>query len=361
MISSTEQWFDPWRELLSDQPWQSTLEAWWRQFSSQSEPVPSPVFEKIAAQSHSFFQLAEELAKLHTGSAGDGDPGGSIDRMFEELKRAMDAPSSNQSRNLFWQMPLANWQRMVSSMPGFFNLQPTEGGTQPAFNQGLGMDGLLSAPGLGYTRETEADLKKYARLSFDYLEAQRKYNAFFIGMSKESLDSMRRCLADGAEKGEEPPASVREFYDLWVDCSEAVYRARTMTEEYARLHGDMVNTLMTLKQHSTAIMDRFTGMMNMPTRKELDTMHHRAHLVRRTVRELRLEVRELRQREAEMSPELSELNARLAALSREKPKSGKKKPGGPGRPAATRTVRKVSASKTAGKKVKKHKARMKKK
>ena len=286
MSNWTDPWFDAWRDLLQHQPWQSTLEDWWRQFSRHGDASSFPVFEKIAAQSHSFFQLGEELAKLDPGNSTGTAWQANLDRMFNELKQALDAPSSNQARNLFWQMPLANWQNTVSSMPGFNSDLFAVGRGKPAFDPQAKWGHLLSFPGLGYTRESQADIQKLNRLTLDYLTTQQSYDNFFVEMSKESLDSMRERLTARVEDGAEPLKTVREFYDLWVDCSEAVYRDRTMTDEYARLHGDRVNALMALKQHAAMMMDDWIDMMNMPTRREMDTINLRSQAARHTSREL---------------------------------------------------------------------------
>jgi class III poly(R)-hydroxyalkanoic acid synthase PhaE subunit len=363
--NSPDPWFDSWRGLLSTQPWQSTLETWWRQFSEGNDASASPVFEKIATQSHSFFQLAEELAKLDPGNERSGGLSPNLDKMFEDLKRALDAPSTNQAQNLFWQMPLANWQRMVSSIPGFSNVPFAGSAGLKALDPGSGMEQFLSTPGLGYTRESQADVKKLARLSFEYLKAQEKYNAFFIDMSKESLDSMRSRLSARMEKEEEPLTSVREFYDLWVECSETVYQARTMTDQYSRLNGEMINALMALRQHSATMMDGITGMMNLPTREELDTMHRRAQAIRRTTSALKHEMEALRAREASLTQKVLDLSEKIEDFTPAKSKTSKKSAGESSQTksmagrtgSATGKARAGSGKILAGKKMKKQQAR----
>ncbi len=346
MSNRTDQWFESWRDLLSHQPWQSTLEDWWRQFSRQGDSSSLPVFEKIAAQSHSFFQLGEELAKLDPGNSTGTDWQANLDRMFNELKQALDAPSSNQARNLFWQMPLANWQSMVSSMPGFSSDQLAAVGGQPAFDPQAKWEQRLSTPGLGYTRESQAGIQKLNRLMLDYLKTQQRYNNFFVEMSKESLDSMRERLTARVEDGAEPLKTVREFYDLWVDCSEAVYQARTMTDEYARLHGDRVNALMALKQQAAMMMDDWVDMMNMPTRREMDTINLRSQAARRTSKELEQRVEMLKRREADLTRQVTELCGRIESLSLGRSQTAVKKAPGRKKTSPKKAIRKQGAGET---------------
>ena len=73
----------------------------------------------------------------------------------------------------FWELPLDNWQRMVSSMspmPGdFLRNMPHDA------IQGATSTALLSAPGLGYTREEQGQYQDLMRRSMDYQTALQEY------------------------------------------------------------------------------------------------------------------------------------------------------------------------------------------
>ncbi len=75
--------------------------------------------------------------------------------------------------------------------------------------------------------------------------------------------------------------SARELYDLWVDCCEEVYGEYVSTDEYATLHAELVNNLMQVKRHAGALIDEYLGAMNMPTRREVNTLHRRMQETRR--------------------------------------------------------------------------------
>ena len=311
----SDQWFDSWQGLVSNQPWQSVLEDWWKEYSSQGDASPSAqVFEKIATQSRSFFKLAEELSKAGAGQGQNADWQTGLNQMFDGLKQSFGDPSSSQAQNLFWQMPLANWQRTASSMsslPGDFF---SRSAGHPAFDARSKLDEVLSAPGLGYTRESQADIQQFTRLALEYQQAQERYSHFFVEMSKQSLDAMRDRLLVRMENGEEPITSVRELYDLWVDCSEAVYGERVLSDEYSRLNGEMINALMALKQHSAKTADEMAAMLNMPTRQEVDTVHQRFQASRRAGRALEQEVETLNVREKDLSEQVERLLARITKL-----------------------------------------------
>ena len=102
----------------------------------------------------------------------------------------------------------------------------------------------------------------------------------------ERFEQKLKALAsDGKSVG-----TARELYDLWVDCCEDVYGEYVATDEYAELHAELVNTLMQVKRHAGALTDEFLGAMNMPTRREVNTLHRRLHETRREGKTLAAEI-----------------------------------------------------------------------
>jgi polyhydroxyalkanoate synthase subunit PhaE len=67
-----------------------------------------------------------------------------------------------------------------------------------------------------------------------------------------------------------------------------------MTAEYARLHSQVVNTLMALKRRMATMVDETLGAMNMPTRAELRTLQDRLQETRRENKALRQDVEALK-------------------------------------------------------------------
>ena len=306
-------WFDSWKNLASNPPWQSSLEDWWRQFSQQSDSPYLQAFENIVDQSRLFFQMAEKLSNQDV-SSGVSKWQDNLDQIFNSLKQSFDVQDGSQAAQLFWQMPLANWQRTVSSLsslPGdAFSAAATHGTLDPHAK----LDQFLSTPGLGYAREYQAEYQKLSRLLLDYQKAYQKYSTFFIEINKQSLDCMRDRLLARAEGDEEPITSVRELYDLWVDCSERVYAQNVLTDSYAKMHGEMINALMALKQQGAKMMDDLAGTLNIPTRREMDTMHQRFQSSRRSQKSIQQEVTALKLREEKLTNELSALRDKFEHL-----------------------------------------------
>jgi class III poly(R)-hydroxyalkanoic acid synthase PhaC subunit len=66
-----------------------------------------------------------------------------------------------------------------------------------------------------------------------------------------------------------------------------------MSEDYARTYGEMVNALMAVKQEGSRLVDEVLEGLNMPTRREISTLHERFQESRREIRRVRRDLDEL--------------------------------------------------------------------
>ena len=319
MTDRSNPWFDSWKDLTSTQPWQSALEDWWGQFSKQPSSPYTQAFENIVSQSRMFFDMAEKMSNTQALTASMADWQSGLDQVFNSLKESFVHPNATQAPQLFWQMPLANWERAASSLSGL----PGElFSTHAAFDPTAKLDQFLSTPGLGYTRESQAEQKKLARLLVNYQTAHQKYAAFFVEVNKQSLDLMQQRLVDRTQVEQKPITTVRELYDLWIECSEETYTKNVLTEEYAEAYGEMINALMALKHQSGQMMDDLAGALNMPTRQEMDTIHQRFQSSRRRNAALNREVVALQAVQEKQSDQIRKLLSKIDRL--EKTGKGKK-------------------------------------
>ncbi len=100
------------------------------------------------------------------------------------------------------------------------------------------------------------------------------------------MERLSKKIIDRAEQGEEIK-SLREAYDLWVDCCEEAYNDIVFTKAYQDAYGNLVNALMALKHHSQGMVDEFMGALNMPTHKGVTTLQCRQQELRRELMEIR--------------------------------------------------------------------------
>jgi len=155
-------------------------------------------------------------------------------------------------------------------------------------------DRLMSAPGLGYTREEQRQQKEMTRRVVDYQRAFQEYMQFFSGIGALSVDRMRQIVEEIGKEGKTID-SARVLYDTWVGACEEVYGEQVMTPEYAKIHGQLVNALMGVKHQMGCMVDESLGALNMPTRAELRTLQARMQENRREIKQLRIEIESLKE------------------------------------------------------------------
>ncbi len=274
-------------------PWEAALDHWWQAFAPAAPAASKDFMEKMMDQGKVFFRMAEMFMPGATGSASS-DGWGALSKTLEDMQGSFsgglnDGGDALHRMMAFWELPYDNWQRMMSSMspmPGDFlrNMphDPVRGHVER----------VLSAPGLGYTREEQSQYQDLMRRTLDYQKALQEYLGFYNKLGIKAVERMRSYMQGVIDSGKSID-SARAIYDNWVSCCEAVYAEEVITPEYARIHGHLVNAQMALKQRLAFMVDETLGAMNMPSRSELRTLQDRLQETRRENKQLRRDVQAL--------------------------------------------------------------------
>jgi len=297
-----EQWTDLSRKALGvDQTkpaaWEGALDHWWQALAPAAPDAGRDFMEKLIDQGKMFFRMADIFTRDLPGSGTTTEAWEAVTKALTDMQKAFGAVNGQGEETLhdmlaFWELPYDNWQRMVSSlspMPGDLLRNMPREQVKESIRR------LLSAPGLGYTREEQAHYQDLVRRTLAYQQALQDYFAFFSRLGVKSTERMRRAL-ETLGNGDKKIDSARGLYDSWVSCCEQVYAEEVRTPEYARIHGHLVNAQMALKRRMSVMVDETLGAMNMPTRSELRTLQERLQETRREAKVLRREI-ELLKRE----------------------------------------------------------------
>lgn len=300
-------------------PWESALEHWWQAVEPSAPPQAQEYVQKMMEQGRHFFRIAEQFS-----SAGEQKPDADMQSVWQQTLEAMKAAfagdASNQAAQrlmAFWEMPLDNWQRMVSSMapvPGDLlrNMPHGAAGQADPTEQ---LQRFLSAPGLGYSREEQQQYQSLSSRVLEYQQALADYNRFFSDLGVAAVDRLQQRFEQVAEQGQKIE-SAKALYDLWVGAFEEVYGEQVMTPEYAALHGRLINALVAVKRQAGVMVDENLGTLNMPTRRELRTLQGRLQEERREVKALKAEMAELKRMLSEQGE--AKPVARKKAVSKKK-------------------------------------------
>jgi class III poly(R)-hydroxyalkanoic acid synthase PhaE subunit len=355
-LEAQRKYWDSWMEMtrkaspatgMPGGNWSGALDQWWRAMQVDfGDKSAGDFFQRIIDLGRGYFDLGGQFT-------GDGNGSDALSGWLDQMTRAFQsmaepprwpAGQGQQDFAAFWQLPMDTWQRTLSSLvptPGDFmeGIRPDGG---PAFSDAVRgeVDRFLSVPGVGYTRETQEQYQHLGRLVMEYETATRNFNAALGRMGLLSVDRFRAMIA----AREAPVESLRELFDIWVDACEDVFADFAMSEEYPKLYGEMVNALMALKRGGAQVVDETLGSLNMPTRREMNTLHKRLQETRRELRALRSDFEELMHQ-----------NSRAAKTTPAKPAANKTKPAAKPAPkpkAAPKPKTGAKAGKTGAKGVK---------
>ena len=304
-MKAQQQYWEAWAALCKLNPgqetpagaWTQTLDQWWK---AAGVPHGSrEVYERFVDQGRNFFRVGEVITGFldgidDTAKASD-EWKGLLRRRFDELKKllvadpTLDLPGTLKGLLSFCQLPADTLNRLLAgatALPGDFlqNLR-SDLWDKAADHVHERVDKFLSVPGVGYTRESQEQNQALVRLLIDYQRALHEYTAAHGGLAADTLDRLYKKIIELADEGEHI-SSLRQVYDLWVDCGEEAYAEFVMSAEYAKVYGEFINALMAVKHHLRMVLDEQLGALNMPTRRELDTVLKRQQELRRSLRAL---------------------------------------------------------------------------
>ncbi len=283
-------------------PWSDALERWW-QTASPAAPAPVQEFyNHLVEQGKVFFNLTDSWRSVASRAADGAHAMEDWQRLLQQSLESFKASASTghvggdktfREMIAFWELPMDTWERTAAVMSGLpgdflesFKLGVSGEKADPVREQ---LNRFLSVPGLGYTREHQEQYQSLAKLLIDYQYAKQEFAAEFVKIAAGTVDRFQGKVKDISAKNE-TVTSLQGFYDLWVDAAEEAYAERVFSEEYARAHGRLVNSLMAVKKQGRAMVDEVLGMLNMPTEQEINTVQARFQELRRELRALRSEV-----------------------------------------------------------------------
>lgn len=363
-LETQKQYMDAWKSFtrflpqgdsgmkMESNPWVDAMDAWWKSVSGNVPATSEPFMNKMLEQGKVFYMLSEHfmslLQQLDGINKASEDWQELINDQFNELKNFFDGSDRKDSLNGMlgaWQLlPLDTLHRTFSSasvMPGDFLEE-----FKPQDLQEV-TDKFLSMPGVGYTRESQEQAQEGVRLWVDYQKATQNYNNLLTRVGIEAVERMRKRILEMAETGEEIH-TLRQIYDIWVDCNEEAYANLAHSDEFSELYGEVTNALMGIKRYSRNVVDEMLAALNMPTRKGINTMQQRQQELRR---DFKVANRKIETLEEELSALKHKMDGDSAGAGR-----------GAGRKAGKKKTTRSSSGRTpSGKKTSKRKSTAKKK
>jgi poly[(R)-3-hydroxyalkanoate] polymerase subunit PhaE len=186
-----------------------------------------------------------------------------------------------------WGLPMDNWRRVMSSMSAFPGDMLRGIKEQDVQHVGdalrANLEKFLSIPPLGYTREWQEQGQEAAQVWLRYQQAMSRYLTLMGKIGMRTMDLLQARIVDIAAD-EKQVESLREVYNMLVDCAEDAYAEVVSDAEYAEVSAHLMNASMALKRHGQLMVEEMASAM--PTRHELDTAHWRTHNLKRELKAL---------------------------------------------------------------------------
>jgi hypothetical protein len=145
-------------------------------------------------------------------------------------------------------------------------------GVPPAFLEtwkslAQNMGAQVGVPALGPAREYLEIVQKINDLGSQFQRAYAEFSAHLAGIPQ---DAMRGIKNPG----------VGAAYDEWIESAESAYAALAHGATFARLLGELCNTLNALKVQRGKLLEYFARQLDLPTRAEVDSLHQQIRLLR---------------------------------------------------------------------------------
>ena len=175
--------------------------------------------ELLLKQARAYLAFGEQLqplsARFHETLAQEGDWNTALRQYFDAIKTALgqaaDDPGSHPELARLWTATLDIWQQAIASL-GF-----------PA--------------SMALRTDSNADAWQA------HQRAQTQYLGLLRQAAKDALDLMEQRLTTQAAAGLTVD-SLRDLYNLWVECNEETYGQMLRSAEYGEFSGRLLNTLL---------------------------------------------------------------------------------------------------------------------
>lgn len=141
------------------------------------------------------------------------------------------------------------------------------------------------APALGLTREHQERMQRAADAGRRMAEAQQRLTRLWSDTLREAAAAYSERLTMPAAT--QNPEELNRLYDAWIDCAEEAYARTAHSDAFCDALADYVNAGSDWRRESSAGVEHWAKLLDLPTRNELNTLAQRLRGVEEELRSLR--------------------------------------------------------------------------
>lgn len=298
--------------------WYKAAEQWWQSILPLVPGESQSIFSNILHQSQTFSSMTGQFTRLLAEMAAADDEGNDwqavlkrhINHMQEQFGAATMTGGGEKGLADQWMSALESWQRAGMAV---FPDEVFKGMDGDAVR--MMADRFLSLPAVGPSADYVARLQETLRLWQDYEERCRQYHHVFRHLARDALVRLEQKLLQLGRENKKI-TSLRELYNLWVDCNEQVFSEHAASEEYAMLYGELIASFMTFRRHSQELLDATMEQLDLPTRESMASVRKKQQELRRQLQESQAQQRQTQTTVEELKAELAELRRQMGQNDR---------------------------------------------
>ncbi len=144
----------------------------------------------------------------------------------------------------------------------------------------------LQSPTLGYTRELNHQVFQEVDAWFQLQQASWNYQIVLLEVWVKAVEVLLRTLA--SERADEIQ-DWRELLRLWSQTFDRMFAEAFLQNEALKARGNFFNAAMSFRQHQQRLTEIVLKANDLPTRSEVDEIHHSLYELRKEIKTLRKE------------------------------------------------------------------------
>ena len=141
----------------------------------------------------------------------------------------------------------------------------------------------VQSPNLGYAREFNNKLLKSFDAGINFSKANFDYQILLLDVWLKASEGLMRELASSEEKGE-TVQNWQQLLQVWSSVFDGVFLQMFRAEDALEVRGNFLNSATLYRLYPQQLMEVFLKMYGLPTRSEVDEIHHSIYELRKEVK-----------------------------------------------------------------------------
>jgi class III poly(R)-hydroxyalkanoic acid synthase PhaE subunit len=144
---------------------------------------------------------------------------------------------------------------------------------------------LMQSTPIGFSRERQLEWQAYLKAYGNYQQCATQLIQQFVNVFTLSLQRVQAKVEEKTRAGQ-PMQSMRELYDLWIECGEQCFAEIAKDDAFVRIQAAHTNALSILKLSEHALLERWLQERDLPTRSEVNSLHQTIRAMNERIAEL---------------------------------------------------------------------------